>query len=101
MDAPTFVSAFLAYAYGASGDRVHAMAELEELKKASHGKVLPFNLALVYLGLGDRQRALDHLEQAQASDSQWMGWLKEDRVFNTLHSEPRYIALKKKLRFEN
>jgi hypothetical protein len=63
------------------------MAELEELKKASHGKVLPFNLVLVYLGLGDRQPALDHLEQAQASDSQWMGWLKEDRVFNTLHSD--------------
>jgi hypothetical protein len=77
------------------------MAELEDLKKVSHGKVLPFNLALVYLGLGDRQRALDNLEQAHASDSQWMGWLRGDRVFESLHSEPRYIALKKKLRFDN
>jgi TolB-like protein/Tfp pilus assembly protein PilF len=101
MGAPTFVSAFLAYAYGASGDRTRALAEFEDLKKASHGRVLPFNLALVYLGLGDRQRALDNLEQAHASDSQWMGWLRGDRVFESLRAEPRYIALEKQLRFEN
>jgi tetratricopeptide (TPR) repeat protein len=48
MDAPTFVSAWLGYAYGASGDRTRAMAELDELKKkSSHGKVLPFNQALI------------------------------------------------------
>jgi hypothetical protein len=51
--------------------------------------------------MGDRQHALDYLEQAYASDSQWMGWLKEDRIFDTLHSEPRYVALMKKLRFDN
>lgn len=101
MESPAFVTAFLGYAYGASGDRAHAMAEMEELKKGSHGKVLPFNLALVYLGIGDRQRALDYLEQAYASNSQWMGWLKEDRVFDALHSEPRYVALMRKLRFDN
>jgi hypothetical protein len=77
------------------------MAEMEELKKGSHGKVLPFNLALVYLGMGDRQRALDYLEQAQASNSQWMAWLKEHRVFDTHHSEPRHVALMRKLRVDN
>jgi hypothetical protein len=53
----------------------------------------------VYLGLGDRGRALDYLEQAYASDSQSMEWLKEEHVFDPLRSEPRYIALMKKLRF--
>ena len=101
MGSPAFVTAFLGYAYGASGDRAHAMTEMEELKKGSHGKVPPFNLALVYVGMGDRERALDYLEQAYASNSQWMGWLKEDRVFDTLHSEPRYVALMRKLRFDN
>jgi tetratricopeptide (TPR) repeat protein len=97
---PTFVSAFLAYAYGASGAKARALAELEDLKKHSpNGKVLPFNLALVYLGMGDKKRSLDYLEQAYASDSQWMGWLKEDHIFDPLHSEPRYIALLKQLNF--
>jgi serine/threonine-protein kinase len=102
MESPAFVTAFLGYAYGASGDRAHAMAEMEDLKKRSlHGHVLPFNLALVYIGLGDRQRALDCLERAYATDSQWMGWLKNDRIFDPLRSEPRFVALMKKLRFDS
>jgi len=101
MESPAFVSAWLAYAYGASGDRASATAEAEDLKKRSlRGSVTPFNLALVYLGLGDRPRALDHLEQAYAADSQWLGWLKLDRTFDPLRSEPRFAALMRKLGFE-
>ena len=52
------------------------------------------------LGLGDRARALDYLEQAYASDSQWLGWLRLDRTFDPLRSEPRFVALMRKLDFE-
>jgi TolB-like protein/Flp pilus assembly protein TadD len=100
MDAPPFVTAWLAYAYGASGDRAGALAELGALKKMSRpAEVLPFNLAMVSLGLGDRQRALDHLERAYAADSQMMPWLGKDRLFDPLRSEPRFAALLKKLGF--
>lgn len=93
------MSAWLAYAYGASGDRAGAIAELEDLKKRSlHGSVTPFNMALVSLGLGDRERALEYLEKAYAADSQWLGWLKNDRIFDPLRSEPRFGALLKKVR---
>ena len=99
MESPAFVTAWLAYAYGASGDRARAMAEIEDLRKRSlRGEVLPFNLAIVHLGLGDRQRALDDLERAYAADSQWMGWLERDRIFDPLRAEPRFVALMKKLR---
>ena len=99
MEAPPFVSAFLAFAYGASGDRARALTELASLKKMSiDGSVLPFNMALVNLGLGDRVRALDNLEQALAADSQMMAWLGQDRIFDPLRSEPRFVALLKKLR---
>jgi len=99
MDAPPFVSAFLAFAYGAAGDRARALTELANLKKLSpDGTVLPFNLALVHLGLGDRARAIDNLEQALAADSQMMAWLGQDRIFDPLRSEPRFVALVKKLR---
>jgi TolB-like protein/Tfp pilus assembly protein PilF len=100
MEAPAFVSAWLAYAYGASGDRAAALAELEDLKKRSlHGTPTAFNLALVYLGLGDRARALDYLEKAYATDSQWLGWLGLDKAFDPLRAEPRFRALLKKLGF--
>jgi serine/threonine protein kinase/tetratricopeptide (TPR) repeat protein len=101
MESPAFVSAWLAYAYGASGDRASAIAEAEDLKKKSlNGSVTAFDMALVSLGLGDRARALDYLERAYAADSQWLGWLKLDREFDPLRSEPRFVALMKKLRLE-
>jgi tetratricopeptide (TPR) repeat protein len=98
MESPPFVTAYLAFAYGAAGDRPSAMAEYADLKKMSRdGTVLPFNLALVYLGLGDRVRALDNLERALAADSQMMPWIGRDAIFDPIRSEPRFVALLNKM----
>jgi TolB-like protein len=100
MGAPPFVNAYLAYAYGRAGERDKAMAELRELERISQGgEVLPFNLALVYLGLGDHARAIDYIEQAHAADSQQMGWLGRDAIFDPLRDQPRFKALMKRLNF--
>ena len=100
LESPPFVTAWLAYAYGASGDRVHAIAEFEHLKEmAPAGEVLPFNVAMVHLGLGDRKRAIDYLERAYAANSQMMPWIGKDRIFDPLRSEPRFVALMRKLQF--
>jgi serine/threonine-protein kinase len=100
MGAPPFVTAYLAFALGASGDRAGAMQALDSLKKMSpDGKVLPFNLALVYLGIGDHARALDNLEKAFDADSQLLAWLGQDSMFDSLRSEPRFIVLMRKLHF--
>jgi eukaryotic-like serine/threonine-protein kinase len=101
LGAPPFLTAWLGYVYGVTGDRAHAMAALEELKASSlKGYVPPFNLAIVHLGLGDRTRALDYLEQAYASNSQWMPYLRGDRIFDPVRPEPRFAALMKKMGFE-
>ncbi len=101
MESPPFATAWLGYVYGAVGDREAALATIEELRKKSlHGEVAPFNLALIHLGLGERERALDLLEQAAADDSQWMMYLKVDRVFDPLRSDPRFVELMKKCHFE-
>ena len=94
MDALPFVSAFLALAYGAAGNRARALTELANLKKMSpDGTVQPFNMALVDLGLGDRSGALDNLERARAADSQMMAWIGRDTIFDPIRSEPRFVAL--------
>ncbi len=98
MGAPPFVTGYLGLAYGAAGDRARAMAELDALRKISPGgRVAPFSTALIYLGLGDRQRALDDLERALAGDSQMLPWIGLDAIFDPLRSEPRFQALLKKL----
>ena len=97
---PPFVAAWLGYAYGVTGDRARATAALDELKKTSlKGYIPPFNLAIVHLGLGDRARALDYLEQAYDNNSQWMPYLRGDRIWDPLRSDPRFAALMKKLAF--
>ena len=100
MDAPPFVTAYLAYALGASGDRAAAMQTLAVLRKMSpNGTVLPFNLALVYLGMGDPARAIDNLDKAYDANSQLLAWVGQDAIFDPLRSEPRFIALMRKLNF--
>jgi len=99
MGAPAFVNAWLAYTYGAAGDRTRALAELDDLKDMSlDGVITPFNSALVALGLGDFARAVSLLEQAHALDSQWLGWLGNDRVFDPLRSDPRFVELLRSVR---
>jgi adenylate cyclase len=98
---PPWVAGWLGYAYGASGDRARALAVIEELKhKSLHGYVPPFNLAIVYLGMGDKGRAMDYLEQAFSAHSELLEMLKMDRIFDPLRKEPRFIALMKKVHFD-
>ena len=65
-----------------------------------HGYVPPFNLALIYLGMGDNERAMNYLEKAYSAHSQLLCWLKMDKIFDPLRKDPRFIALLKKLNFE-
>lgn len=84
------------------GDRSQALAESEELQRMSpKGWATAFDSALVALGLGDRAGAVSLLEQAYALDSQWLGWLNNDRAFDPLRSGPRFRVLMKKLGFES
>jgi hypothetical protein len=67
------------------------MAELGSLRKMSQGgRVLPFNTALFYLGVGDHGRALDNLERALAANSQMMAW---DRTGRHLRPAPLGAAV--------
>ncbi|MEO6210564.1 MAG: hypothetical protein ABIQ10_10615 [Gemmatimonadaceae bacterium] len=63
------------------------------------GGVLPFNKALVYLGLGDRKEALDNLERALSESSQMMAWIGQDKIFDSLRSEPSFVAMLKRVNF--
>jgi adenylate cyclase len=101
MESPAWVTAWLGYAYGVAGDSNGANAVIEEVKRKSvRGDAPAFDLALIDLGLGNRARALDELEQAYAANSPWLLFLKMDHVFDPLRSEPRFIALLKKVHLD-
>ena len=98
MDPIPYYAAWLGYAYAASGERRKAQATIVELEQASSKQwVSPFATAIIYLGLGEKRQALDGLEKAYAARSQWMTLLKVDKMFDPIRSEPRFIALLKKV----
>ena len=75
------------------------IAELNQM--SSRGFVSPFCTAIIYLGLGDKERALDGLENAYEVRSQWLPeLLKVDRILDPLRSEPRFIKLLKKVHLD-
>jgi tetratricopeptide (TPR) repeat protein len=100
-DLPLIVG-YLGYAYAKAGERTKAEATITELNKMSSRRfVSPFCTAIIYVGLGDKVRALDGLEKAYEARSWALLWLKMDRIFDPLRSEPRFIALLKKVGHDN
>ncbi len=102
MDSAPLYAGWLGYAYAAAGERGKARAMIKELDKmSSHQFVSPYCTAIIYLGLGDKRRALDGLEKAYEARSQWMPFLRVEKMFDPLRSEPRFIDLLKKVGLDN
>ena len=100
-DSPPFIAGWLGYAYAAAGERAKAEAIIAKLNQMSSRRfVSPFCTAIIYLGLGDKERTLDGLEKAYEARSQWLTFLKVDRVFDPLRSDPRFVELLKKVHLD-
>jgi tetratricopeptide (TPR) repeat protein len=98
MGSPPFVAGYLGYAYAASGDRTRDQAVIEELRRESSQRfVSPFCPAIIYLGLGHTDRALDGLERAYEAREWQLQFLKMARIYDPLRSDPRFIELLRKV----
>ena len=70
------------------------MKLLDELKLSSEQRyVPPYNIAVTYAGLGDKDQALAWLEKAYYERSVWLPWLKVDPQLNSLRSDARFVDL--------
>jgi len=92
----TAFSANLAYAYAVSGKKDNAMDILNDLKNGSHyaSSDLP-EIALIYVGLGEKDQAMSWLERAYA-DRFNPGVLLRP-AFDPLRSDPRFEALLRRI----
>jgi TolB-like protein/Tfp pilus assembly protein PilF len=91
--------AALGQAYARAGEEAQAqkiLARMNEEAKTRH--VSPYAWALLYLGLGDKNRALTELERAyQQGDTNYLFVLKVDPLVNDLRGDPRFEALVQKV----
>ena len=98
---PLTISA-LAHAYGRSGNHAEAAKLLADLQARSKKQyVSPYYIAIVYLGLGKNELALDWLERAYADRSNGLVFLKVEPELDPLRSNPRFFALQAKMNFPN
>ena len=87
--------------FALSGNREkarQALADLRELSKRRY--VSPFETAVIYTGLGDKDRALEWLEKAYEDRSFGLTRLKVDPRFDPLRADPRFAGLLRRMGLE-
>ncbi len=93
-----FALGALGHAYALSRNREKARRALSELLALSKRRyVPPFDIAIVYTGLGDTEHAFEWLEKAFDDRSLEMIFLKVDPRFDRLHADPRFISLLRRM----
>jgi TolB-like protein/Tfp pilus assembly protein PilF len=94
---PIALSGQLAAIMGRPEEARQALTALDELEK--HRYVDVFWRALLYLSLGDKERALQSLEQSYVNREGYeIGLIKVDPMLDSLRAEPRFQALVQKVR---
>ncbi|MGI8640871.1 MAG: TPR end-of-group domain-containing protein [Pyrinomonadaceae bacterium] len=83
-----------------SGKRAEAQAVLEELLKLSNERhVSPYDIAMVYHGLDERDKTLEWLEKGYQQREPRMALLKVERKWDNLHDDPRFQDLMRRIGF--
>lgn len=91
----------LGQAYGLSGRRSEALKEIDKLQELSKQRyVAPYNLALIYTSLDDKDNALEWLEKAYEDRSTLLIWIKVDPRLDNLRSDARFKAVIKRMGLE-
>jgi TolB-like protein/DNA-binding winged helix-turn-helix (wHTH) protein/Tfp pilus assembly protein PilF len=88
----------LANALGLTGRRAEALRVLDEIRGGSGPRyVSPYDLALVYAGLDDKERAFEQLERAYLERQSSMRQLRIDERLAPLAADPRFEALARRV----
>jgi TolB-like protein/Tfp pilus assembly protein PilF len=90
--------AFLGHVYAKLGRRSEAEAVIKELEKRYTNKQADGrDLAVVYVGLDDKDQAFAWLEKAYQERSVFMVFLKLEPLLEPLHNDPRWNDLERRV----
>jgi serine/threonine protein kinase/Tfp pilus assembly protein PilF len=87
----TLIKSELGYAFAKSGRRDDALRVLDELQRSpGQRRASPFHLALIYVGLGENDRAIELLNKACDERAERLVWLRADPRFDPIRLDPRF-----------
>jgi len=96
-DDPTALAA-LGYIYARTGEKAEAHKIMSQLTEISKKHYVPsFEFASIFAGLGDANNSMMWLERAYQKRESQMPFIQSDERFNSLHSDPRYQSLVRRL----
>ena len=92
--------ALLGHGYGVAGKRGKALKILNELKQRAEGKyVAPYDIAIIHIGLGEREQGFEWLEKAYEDRIGRLVFLNVEPIFDSLRSDPRFQDLLRRMNF--
>jgi TolB-like protein/DNA-binding winged helix-turn-helix (wHTH) protein/Tfp pilus assembly protein PilF len=88
----------LAHIYAVSGRKTEALKILAELQSLSeHSYVPATDTALIYAGLGEKDKSFAWLDKAYEEHSFTLSNVKVEPRFDPLHSDPRFVGLLRRI----
>jgi len=92
------MAAWLGYAYAVSGNQIQARQILDEFTRRASRQYFPsLAFAIVYTGLGDKDRAFEWLSKAVDERGQTVSWLKVNPLWDSVRSDPRFTDLLRRM----
>jgi TolB-like protein/DNA-binding winged helix-turn-helix (wHTH) protein/Flp pilus assembly protein TadD len=85
-------SMLLAYVLGRAGQQVEARQALRDLQLRPGEKSYAYSIAVAYLGIGDKEKAITWLQKSYAEHTITTA-LRVDPTFDPLRSDPRFQEL--------
>ncbi len=84
-----------------SGDIAKAQTELNNaIEVWKQKRTLAYQIAAIYVGLNDKDKAFEWLNNAFQDRADWLVFLKVDPRFDALHSDPRFGELLRRMNLE-
>lgn len=91
----------IGYTWAVSGNHAQAQTALDELKSLSTGRyVPPYNIAIVYNGLDEKDEALAWLEKAYEERDVRLTFIKIDPKWDSYRSDSRFADIVKRIGLE-
>ncbi len=93
---------YIGHAYAREGKVAEAEAVLRELKELSERQYIsPYSIALIYIGLGQKDKTFEWLEKTYEDQNDMLVWIRIAPEVDNLRADPRFRNLMSRVGFHN